>query len=197
MIASLVHAVLIWLCLILLMFWLSRPLGLSRPARLAVAVVSAMVVGLVPLPILGSVYLTLAGGLWPLSAGLAIGLAGEFATRLAGRPIFAERDRIAFGASIVLCGFLVIPGALYHFLPDIYALGFQGPVVPGFMAAMLLLALVLKSWLIVLWIGVASIWSLAGINPGLNLWDSLVDPVVFLGSLAFLLLSAGRKVIGR
>jgi hypothetical protein len=195
--AYLVHAALIWLCLILLMFWASAPFLASRPARFAIAVAAALVIGLIPLPLLGSVYATLAGGLWPLSAALAVGLIWQFEAGLRGKSSFSDRDYLAFCSLVVLAGLLIIPGTLFHSLPDSYALGFQGLSVPAFMAAMLAFALLARSWLIVMWVGLASVWSLAGINPGLNLWDSLVDPVVFVSAILGLVVTGGRLALSR
>jgi hypothetical protein len=197
MIAGLVHGALIWLCLILLMFWLTAPLKRPLAVRVAVAVAAALVVGLFPLPLLGSVYLTLAGGLWPLSAGLAVGLFRQIDRALRGRSFFSDRDYLYFCGSVVAVSLAVVPGALDHALPDIYALGYYGPYLPVLMAVLLAFALLVRSWLIAVWVGLASVWSLAGINPGLNLWDSLIDPVVFVGAVLGLVVTGGRRAFAR
>lgn len=180
--AGFVHAAIIFLAIV---YAVNLPLlAIIRNSwtRLATATLIASILVFLPLPWMDSLYLFLAGFLWPVSAALAVGLPYRL---LAGRggPFAANpRDDLLFGLVTILCGLMVLPGSLFPALPEIYNLGYAGPFVPTLMGAILLLALLMRSWLLTVWIALAAIWSLAGINPGVNLWDSLIDPVAFVGA---------------
>ena len=184
MIAAFVHKLLVALVLVLPALLVAGLVVRNRVLRFAVAGALAVAVALLPYPTDSGAFPALAGALWPLSAGLAVGLIHQFAVLLAGRRMVSLRDYRAFTLLVIVLAALVYPAAFGVPVPDIYALGYSGWTVPAAMAALLAVGVLAGSWLTVMWVGTAALWTLAGIAPGLNLWDSLIDPVIVVGAIA-------------
>ena len=187
MIAETVHKLMVSGVLVLPMLYLTGLVLRHAAMRLCVATVLAALTAVLPWPSDSGAFAAVAGALWPLSAGLAVGLVYEFATVLRGRPPVPDRDYALFTALVLVIGLALYPAALGAHLPDLYALGYSGWTVPAVMASLLAAGALAGSWLTVAWVGVAAAFALSGAAPGLNLWDSLIDPVIFVGAIAGLL----------
>lgn len=182
--AEIVHKLLVAGVLALPVLLLAGLVLRRPPLRLCVTIILCVLLAVLPYPGDSRIFPAMAGALWPLSAGLAVGLAHEFAAALLGRPVVSRRDYGLFTWLVIALAVLVYPAAFGAHVPDVYALGYSGWTVPAVMALILAAGMLAGSWLTVAWIAVAALWTLAGIAPGANLWDSLIDPVIVLGAVA-------------
>lgn len=184
MIAGMIHKLLVAGVLALPVLFLTG-LVLKRPAlRIGITIVLCIVLAFLPYPSDSRVFPAMAGALWPLSAGLAVGLVHAFAAMLLARPVVSARDYRLFTGLVIALAVLIYPAAFGAHVPDVYALGYSGWTVPATMALLLVAGILAGSWLTVAWVAGAALWALAGIAPGLNLWDALIDPVIVIGAIA-------------
>lgn len=191
-----IHALIMFLALAYSLSLLLLPFVHESRTRLALGAAAALVLVFVPLPVIDTLYLFVAGLAWRVSAAFAVGLVYCMLAGPGGLYRTYRRDYQRLNIAVVLCGLMVLPGTLFPSVPEFYEVGYSGPFVPALMAVILVSALVLRSWLLTAWIAAAAVWSLAGLNPGVNLWDSLVDPLAFscaAGALVYEVLSRLRR----
>lgn len=116
---------------------------------------------------------------------------------LAGRtPAALSRGWVA-PAALVLLGLLLYPAALGALDWDIYRAGYQ----PALLLALLALP-ALAAWSrgqsLALWLlGIDLLAFAAGLPESTNLWDSLIDPLLFLAALVLLIRYAVRNFRSR
>lgn len=191
-----IHALIMFLALAYSLSLLLLPFVHESRTRLSLGVAAALVFIFVPLPVIDSLYLFVAGLAWRVSAAFAVGLVYCMLAGPGGLYKTDRRDYLRLNIAVVLCGLMVLPGTLAPSVPELYELGYAGPFVPALMAVILASALVLRSWLLTAWVAAAAAWSLAGLNPGVNIWDSLVDPLAFscaAGALVYEIFSRLRR----
>ena len=146
--------------------------------------ITVVLVSLVPLQVT-SIYRWIQGAAGELSIVTLILLTGFIARRLSGREIISYHARRHLYFLVLLTGFLLYPATLGLSAYDPYRAGF-GLVLP-----LLLISLALLYWLlrqrqmaIILLITVTA-WKLQ-IMTSLNIWDYLIDPLLWLASPAVL-----------
>jgi len=193
-----VHTVLVALTFAVGFAVLIRRAGSAPLLRLGAGLVMVAVLAVVPVPPGSTVLALLSGLFWPLSAGTVAAVLHDLWTIF--RPAQpSRRDRLPFWIAVILLAALVYPAALGARLPDIYALGYSGPVVPAVTAVILAAGIIARSWLVVIWIGMAAAAALFDLGPSLNLWDYLIDPLVVtvaLVRLGWMLITRRKAQIG-
>jgi hypothetical protein len=110
-------------------------------------------------------------------------------------PNMAWHDVAFTAAAIVLLGLLLYPGAIGLLPWDPYRLGFHGAALPIVLMTIVGIAAATNSIIVLLWITASTAaWQL-GLFHSVNLWDYVIDPVIWLASLVFLTTVALRTRI--
>ena len=157
---------------------LCQRLGVARPVPLAGAIVILFAGLNIVIAFDSKLAIFAVTMLTPLSFGTVTFAALMVYARIAADGSFIRRESVFFSVICLLLGtplFLSVTG----YLPtvDIYAAGYGPFFLPAVMTAILIVGVVAKSWVCVLWPGLAAGAWLTGLHPSRNLWDILVDPV--------------------
>jgi hypothetical protein len=98
-------------------------------------------------------------------------------------------------AAVSVLGLILYPGAIGLLPWDPYRLGFHGAELPIGLMVIAVIAAATNSIIVPLWITAsAAAWQL-GLFLSANLWDYVIDPVVWLASLTLLATVALRTHI--
>jgi hypothetical protein len=172
-----------------------RRLGLRR-SRLAVLAGASAVGALTPigaLPVAGLVR----GVVGDLSFTTLVLLAGGLRRSLRGGDPADDRTTITLQGLVLVAGLVLYPLALGLGTWDPYRLGYGNPWLLATLLAVALAALVLDAPLVTFCIALGvQAWAL-GAFESRNLWDYLIDPLVFVWAAAALLLRVAGAIVTR
>lgn len=172
-----------------------RMLGLRR-SGLAVLAGASAIAALVPigaLPVAG----LLRGVVGDLSLTTLVLLLRGLARDIRGGDRADPRTTLTFQGLVVFAGVVLYPLALGLGAWDPYRLGYGGPWFLATLLAVALAALLLDTPLVTFCtaLGVLA-WGLRAYESR-NLWDYLIDPLVFVWAASALLLRGARPPVGR
>lgn len=164
--------------------------GLGGRPRRAAAVLAAVVVA-ISIPVAGT---SLIGVLRGLFAGLSVAtlvvVTALFIARAAQRGLFARGERVSIAALACVVGVLFYPPALGLGPVDPYAWGYGGATLPVLAGAAALMAWLAGMRVLALAVVLAlPAWRLH-LLASPNLWDYLIDPLLALGALVALIVTA-------
>jgi hypothetical protein len=109
-------------------------------------------------------------------------------------PNLAWHD-IAFTATVIaLLGLLLYPGAIGLLPWDPYRLGFHGAALPIMLIIIAGVAVPMNSVIAPIWITLSAASWQVGLFRSTNLWDYVIDPVVWLAATLFLAGAALRAL---
>jgi hypothetical protein len=172
-----------------------RRLGLRRPG-LAVLAGATAVAALVPigaLPVAG----LLRGVIGDLSLTTLVLLLRSLARDVRGEDPVDPRATVTLQGLVTFAGVVLYPLALGLGAWDPYRLGYGNPWFLATLLAVALAALVLDVPLVNFCIALAVLaWGL-GVCESRNLWDYLIDPLVFAWAASALLLRAAPAIEAR
>ena len=117
------------------------------------------------------------------------------ASRVSHRQVVPEKERIALFGFVVLCGAFLYPMALGATAYDPYRMGYDSYFLPASLVLLGLAAWLTNLLLITFCITLAMLAYSIGWYASTNLWDYLLDPVLFLCSLLYLSRRAIRAVM--
>jgi hypothetical protein len=167
-------------------------------ARAFRAIAAAILVGLSLLPF-GSVngltfVYTVVG---PMSLATIVGCPVYIGSTLELTPA-PPRYSVLLAASLVaILGLVLYPASIGLFPWDPYRLGYHGIWLPAVLIVIAAVAAVTSSALVPLWIAVsAAAWQLS-LFASSNLWDYVIDPMVWIASLVVLAVAAMRRITNR
>jgi hypothetical protein len=83
-------------------------------------------------------------------------------------------------AMLLGLAFLLYPPTLGVGPLDPYRYGFGGWQLPALLLVLAGIGFVLRAWVVAIWLGLSAGLFLSGLQPSLNLWDSLIDPLAAL-----------------
>lgn len=155
-------------------------IGIGRTVGIGFAAIAVAM--LVPI-IWSPAFVFVRSALGPLSAGFFV-LCGYSGVALAlRRPAATERDEAYFTTVYAVVGSLLVVSALGYLPFDIYALGYDWPLVFAIISVILAGALYMRSTMTAIWVGLGSGLSMTGLTDSLNLWDCFVDPIACITSV--------------
>jgi hypothetical protein len=167
-------------------------------ARASRAIAAAILVGLSLLP-LGSVngltfFYTVVG---PMSLATIVGCAVYIGSTLGLTPAPPRHSVLLAAALVAILGLVLYPASLGLLPGDPYRLGFHGIGLPAALIVIAAVAAATSSALVPLWIAAAAAaWQLS-LFASSNLWDYVIDPIVWISSLVVLAVAAVRRITNR
>jgi len=164
-------------------------------ARVFRAIAAAILLGLSLVP-LGSVsgltfFYSVVG---PLSLATIIGCAVYIGSTLGLTPAPPRRSVLLAAVLVAMLGLVLYPASLGLLPWDSYRMGFHGIWLPAALIVIAAAAAATGSVVVPLWIAAAAAaWQL-GLFASRNLWDYVIDPMVWIASLVVLVVAVVRRI---
>ena len=129
----------------------------------------------------------------PLSLATIIGCAVYIGSQLRLVPAPARHDLLYTAVVVAVLGLVLYPASMGLLRWEPYRLGFHGPWLPAVLIVVAAVAAAMRSTIVPLWIAAsASAWQ-SSLFVSTNLWDYVIDPVVWIASLVLLAVAAVRR----
>jgi len=166
--------------------------GLARVSR---AIAAALLLGLSLVPLGGVSGLTyFYSVVGPLSLATIVGCAVYIGSTLGLTPVPPRRSLLLAAVLMAILGLVLYPASLGLLPWDSYRMGFHGIWLPVALIVIAAAAAAMGSVAVPLWIAAAAAaWQL-GLFASSNLWDYVIDPVVWIASLVVLTVAAVRRI---
>jgi hypothetical protein len=159
------------------------------------AIAAAILVGISLVPFGSASGLTfLYSVVGPLSLATIVGCAVYIGSALGLTPAPPRHTVLLAAVLVAILGLALYPASL-GFLPwDPYRMGFHGIWLPAALIVIAAAAAAMSSVVVPLWIAAAAAaWQLS-LFASQNLWDYVIDPVVWIASLVLLAVAAVRRI---
>jgi hypothetical protein len=131
----------------------------------------------------------------PLSLATIIGCAVYIGSTLGLIAAPARRDLLFTAVVVAVLGLVLYPASMGLFRWEPYRTGFHGIWLPAALIVIAAAAAAMSSIIVPLWIAASAAAWQSSLFVSKNLWDYVIDPVVWIASLVLLAVAALRPLI--
>jgi len=168
--------------------------GAFSRARVHRVIGATLLVGLSLVPLGGVSGLTfLYSVIGPLSLASLVGCAVYIGPALEVTPAPLRRSVLLAVVLVAMLGLVLYPASLGLLPWDPYRLGFHGLWLPVALIIIAAIGAAMNAVVVPLWIAAAAAAWQVSLFASKNLWDYVIDPVVWIASLVFLVVAAIRR----
>jgi len=129
----------------------------------------------------------------PLSLATIIGCAVYIGSQLRLIPAPARHNLLFATIVVAVLGLVLYPASMGLLRWEPYRLGFHGAWLPAALIAVAAVAAAMRSTIVPLWIAASAAAWQSNLFVSTNLWDYVIDPVVWIASLVLLAVAAVRR----
>jgi hypothetical protein len=169
--------------------------ALFSRARAYREIAAALTVGLSLVPLGSANGLTFLYSLvGPLSLATIVGCAVYIGSTLGLTPALPRHSVLLTAVVVASLGLVLYPASLGLLPWDPYRMGFHGIWLPAALIVIAVAGAAMSSVIVPLWIASAAAAWQVSLFASRNLWDYLIDPVVWIASLVLLAVAAVRRI---
>jgi hypothetical protein len=130
----------------------------------------------------------------PLSLATIVGCAVYIGSHLRLVPALARHDLLYMAVVVAVLGLVLYPASMGLLRWEPYRMGFHGIWLPTALIVIAAAAAAMRSIIVPLWIAASAAAWQSSLFDSTNLWDYVIDPVVWIASLVFLAVAAVRRI---